>query len=60
VELRAVDAAVPGQRGRNDEVWPLPEEVKEAIDYYIQLDRKLREIVYSRGEDFYLFQPRTN
>jgi len=32
VEPRAVDAAVQGQGGR-EEVWPLPKEVKEAIDH---------------------------
>lgn len=35
MELRAVDAALQGQGGRG-EVWPLPKEVKEAIESYLR------------------------
>jgi site-specific recombinase XerD len=38
-------------KGGREEVWPLPKEVKEAIDHYTGLDRKRREIVHSGGED---------
>jgi len=38
----------------------LPKDVKEAIDDYLKLDRKRREVQRSGGEDAYLFQPHTN
>jgi integrase/recombinase XerD len=47
-------------KGGREEVWPLPKDVKEAIDNYLKLDRKRREISHSGGEDTHLFQPRTN
>jgi integrase len=39
---------------------PPPKDVKEAIDHYLRLDRKRREIAHSHGEHTYLFQPHTN
>jgi site-specific recombinase XerD len=47
-------------KGGREEVWPLPKEVKEAIDHHLRLDRKRREITHSGGEHAYLFQPHTN
>ena len=47
-------------KGGREEVWPLPKEVKEAIDHYVKLDRKRREITHSGGEHAHLFQPHTN
>jgi integrase/recombinase XerD len=47
-------------KGGREEVWPLPKDVKEAIDHYLWLDRKRREIAHSNGEYAYLFQPHTN
>lgn len=47
-------------KGGREEVWPLPKEVKEAIDSYLRLDRKRREVSHSGGEHAYLFQPHTN
>ena len=47
-------------KGGREEVWPLPKDVKEAIDHYLKLDRRRREIAHSGGEDAYLFQPHTN
>jgi integrase/recombinase XerD len=47
-------------KGGREEVWPLPKEVKEAIDHYLRLDRKRREVVHSDGSDAPLFQPHTN
>jgi integrase/recombinase XerD len=47
-------------KGGREEVWPLPKDVKEAIDEYLRLDRKRREISHSGGEDAYLFQPSVN
>ena len=47
-------------KGGREEVWPLPKDVKEAIDNYLWLDRKRREIAHSGGDHAYLFQPHTN
>ena len=47
-------------KGGREETWPLPKDVKEAIDSYLKLDRKRRELSHSGGEDAYLFQPHTN
>ena len=47
-------------KGGREEVWPLPKEVKEAMDHYLRLDRKRREVMHSDGEDAYLFQPHVN
>ena len=42
------------------QVWPLPKDVKEAMDEYLRLDRRRREISHSGGDDAYLFQPHVN
>ncbi len=47
-------------KGGREEVWPLPKDVKEAIDLYLKLDRKRREVSHSDGEDAHLFQPHVN
>ena len=47
-------------KGGREEVWPLPKDVKEAIDHYLKLDRKRREIAHSDGGDAPLFQPGVN
>jgi integrase/recombinase XerD len=47
-------------KGGREEVWPLPKEVKEAVDSYQRLDRGRREVAHSGGEHAYLFQPHTN
>jgi integrase/recombinase XerD len=47
-------------KGGREEVWPLPKDVKEAVDDYLRLDRKRREIVHTNGADAPLFQPHTN
>ncbi len=47
-------------KGGREEVWPLPKDVKEAVDQYLKLDRKRRGIAHSDGEDAYLFQPHVN
>jgi integrase/recombinase XerD len=47
-------------KGGREEVWPLPKDVKEAVDHYLKLDRKRREIAHSDGDDAPLFQPHTN
>jgi site-specific recombinase XerD len=47
-------------KGGREEVWPLPKDVKGAIDDYLQLDRKRRDLSHSDGEDAPLFQPHVN
>jgi integrase/recombinase XerD len=47
-------------KGGREETWPLPKDVKEAIDHYLKLDRKRREISHSHGADAPLFQPLVN
>lgn len=47
-------------KGGREEKWPLPKDVKQAIDDYLKLDKKRRKIVHSDGEDAYLFQPSKN
>ena len=47
-------------KGGREEVWPLPKDVKEAIDHYLRLDRKRREMMHSGGDQAPLFQPHTN
>ena len=47
-------------KGGREEVWPLPKEVKEAVDDYLRLDRKRREVQRCGGDDAFLFQPHTN
>jgi integrase/recombinase XerD len=47
-------------KGGREEVWPLPKDVKEAVDLYLRLDQKRRELSHSGGEDTFLFQPHVN
>ena len=47
-------------KGGREEVWPLPKDVKEAVDIYLRLDRMRRENAHSGGADAFLFQPHTN
>jgi len=47
------------KRGR-EETWPVPKDVKEAIDDYLKLDRSRRALQHTDGADQYLFQPHTN
>jgi integrase/recombinase XerD len=47
-------------KGGREEVWPLPKDVKEAIDHYLRLDGKRREVSHSDGEESHLFQPHVN
>jgi integrase/recombinase XerD len=47
-------------KGGREEVWPLPKDVKEAVDNYLRLDRKRREVMHSTGSDAPLFQPVVN
>lgn len=46
-------------KGGREEVWPLPKDVKQAIDDYLKLDAERRKTLHS-DEDAYLFQPHSN
>jgi integrase/recombinase XerD len=47
-------------KGGREETWPLPKDLKEAIDAYLKLDRPRRATLHSDGPEAYLFQPVTN
>lgn len=47
-------------KGGREEVWPLPGDVKEAIDDYLRLDHNRRRTLHSDGPDAPLFQPHSN
>ncbi len=47
-------------KGGREEIWPLPADVKEAIDDYLRQDRHRRRTLHSDGPDAPLFQPHSN
>jgi integrase/recombinase XerD len=48
-------------KGGAEEVWPLPPDVKQAIDHYLKLDEKRRSVwLENRTKDQYVFQPIEN
>ncbi len=47
------------KRGR-EEKWPVPPDVKQAIDEYLKLDCKRRTVQHTDGPEAYIFQPHTN
>src|SRR5215211_5066669 len=47
-------------KGGREEVWPLPKDVKEAVDAYLKLDAHRRATLHSDGAEAYLFQPHSN
>jgi len=47
-------------KGGRERTQPIPPDVRQAIDEYIQLDRKRREVQHSGGPEQYVFQPHTN
>ena len=47
-------------KGGKEETWPLPKDVKQAIDDYLKLDAPRRRTLHSDGDDAYLFQPLIN
>jgi integrase/recombinase XerD len=47
-------------KGGRERTQPIPSEVKKAIDEYLRLDRKRRELQHSGGEEQFVFQPHTN
>ncbi len=46
-------------KGGREEVWPLPKDVKQAIDDYLKLDAQRRATLHS-DTDAFLFQPHSN
>jgi integrase/recombinase XerD len=46
-------------KGGREEVWPLPKDVKQAIDDYLKLDAQRRNTLHS-DLDAFLFQPHLN
>ena len=46
-------------KGGREEVWPLPKDVKEAVDAYLKLDAERRKTLHS-DVDAFLFQPHSN
>jgi integrase/recombinase XerD len=46
-------------KGGREEVWPLPKDVKQAIDNYLKSDAGRRATLHSDA-DAYLFQPHSN
>jgi integrase/recombinase XerD len=47
-------------KGGREEVWPLPKDVKEAVDVYLKLDAQRRGTLHSDGAEAFLFQPHSN
>jgi integrase/recombinase XerD len=47
-------------KGGKEETWPLPKDVKQAIDDYLKLDNSRRLTLHSSGDEAYLFQPVIN
>ena len=47
-------------KGGKEETWPLPKDVKEAVDAYLKLDAPRWRTLHSDGPDAYLFQPFVN
>lgn len=48
-------------KGGAEEIWPLPPDVKQAIDHYLRLDENRRSVwLENRVEDQYVFQPTEN
>ena len=43
-----------------EEVWPLPRDVRQAVEEYLRLDRERRESLGTAGPDAWLFQPTQN
>jgi integrase/recombinase XerD len=46
-------------KGGREDVWPLPKDVKQAVDDYLKLDAQRRATLHSDA-DAYLFQPHSN
>jgi integrase/recombinase XerD len=47
-------------KGGKEEVWPLPKDVKQAVDDYLRLDASRRRTLHCDGPEAFLFQPLIN
>jgi integrase/recombinase XerD len=47
-------------KGGKEEVWPLPKDVKQAVDDYLKLDASRRRTLHCDGPEAFLFQPIIN
>jgi integrase/recombinase XerD len=47
-------------KGGRERTLPLPQEVRQAVDEYLRLDKGRREALHSGGPEAYLFQPAVN
>ena len=47
-------------KGGRERTLPLPQEVRQAVEEYLRLDRQRREALHSGGPEAYLFQPAVN
>ena len=47
-------------KGGRERTLPLPDDVKTAIDEYLELDRHRRQLVHSGGSDAFIFQSTVN
>lgn len=47
-------------KGGKEEVWPLPKDVKQAVDDYLKLDASRRRTLHCDGPEAFLFQPLIN
>ncbi len=47
-------------KGGREETWPLPKDVKQAVDEYLKLDAVRRRTLHCGGDEAYLFQPLVN
>ena len=47
-------------KGGEEETWPIPKDVKAAIDQYLKLDKKRRSDFNNNREDSFIFQPLVN
>jgi site-specific recombinase XerD len=47
-------------KGGKEETWPLPKDVKEAIDHFLKLDTPRRRTLHSDGPEAFMFQPLVN
>jgi integrase/recombinase XerD len=47
-------------KGGKEETWPLPKDVKQAIDDYLKSDAPRRRTLHSDGDEAFIFQPHLN
>lgn len=66
LRVSSIRAGTPGWmltvqvKGGREERWPLPVDVKAALDHYLMLDVERRRALGTHGADAWLFQPHKN